>query len=111
LIYYPQKKNKITTVNVLLLLFLRLFFSSTSLVFVDRGRKNISCPRAQGTLDTPLLRPLPKKDLTMPVTKLKINNLQITGEKWKICSITIYYLLFHHLFSVGLHLKQHGKVG
>jgi len=25
-----------------------------TLVFVDRGRKNIFCPRAQGTLATPL---------------------------------------------------------
>jgi len=33
---------------------LHLFFSSNSEVFVDRGRKNISCPRAQGTLAMPL---------------------------------------------------------
>jgi len=33
---------------------LRLFYTSTSVVFVDRGRKNISCPRAQNTLATPL---------------------------------------------------------
>jgi len=34
---------------------LQQFFTSNSAVFVDRGRKNISCPRAQDTLaDTPL---------------------------------------------------------
>jgi len=33
---------------------LHLFFISKSVVFVDRRRKNISCPRAQGTLATPL---------------------------------------------------------
>jgi len=34
--------------------FLQLFFTSNSIVFVDRGRKNIFCPRAQDTLATPL---------------------------------------------------------
>jgi len=43
----PLKKNKITTVNVLLLLLLHLFFTLNSVVFIDRWRKNISCPRAQ----------------------------------------------------------------
>jgi len=33
---------------------LHLFFTSNSVVFVDKGRKSISCPRAQGTLATPL---------------------------------------------------------
>jgi len=33
---------------------LHLFFTSNSVVFVDRERKIISCPRAQGTLATPL---------------------------------------------------------
>jgi len=33
---------------------LRLFFTLNSVVFLDRERKNISCPRAQGTLVTPL---------------------------------------------------------
>jgi len=28
--------------------------TSNSVVFVDKGRKNISCPRAQGTLATSL---------------------------------------------------------
>jgi len=32
-----------------------LFFTSNSVVFVDRGRKNISCPRAQDTLAPPLI--------------------------------------------------------
>jgi len=34
---------------------LHLIFNSNSLSFVERGRKNISCSRAQGTLATPLL--------------------------------------------------------
>jgi len=33
---------------------LHLFFTSNSVVFVDGGCKNISCPMAQGTLATPL---------------------------------------------------------
>jgi len=35
--------------------FLHLFFTSNSVVFVDWGLKNVSCPRVQGTLATPLL--------------------------------------------------------
>jgi len=42
-------------VNGMLLLLSHLFFTSNSVVFVDEVRKNISCPRAQGTLATPLL--------------------------------------------------------
>jgi len=34
---------------------LQLFFTSNFVVFVDGGRKNISCPRAQSTLATPLV--------------------------------------------------------
>jgi len=34
--------------------FLHLFFTSNFVVFIDRGRNNISCPRAQGTLAMPL---------------------------------------------------------
>jgi len=34
---------------------LHLFFNSNSVIFVEGGRKNISCPRAHGTLATPLL--------------------------------------------------------
>jgi len=33
---------------------LHLFFNSNSVSFVEGGQKNISCPRAQGTLATPL---------------------------------------------------------
>jgi len=33
---------------------LRPFFTSNLVVFVDRGRKVIPCPRVQGTLATPL---------------------------------------------------------
>jgi len=33
---------------------LYLFITSNSVVFVDRGRKTIPCPRAQGSLATPL---------------------------------------------------------
>jgi len=52
-----EKKSKITAVNVFLLFLhslLHLFFTSNSVVFADRGRKKISCPRAQGILATPL---------------------------------------------------------
>jgi len=34
----------------------RTYFSFRTVVFVDGGRKNISCPRAQGTLATPLFK-------------------------------------------------------
>jgi len=34
---------------------LHLFFNSNSVCLVEGGRKNISCPRAQGTLATPLI--------------------------------------------------------
>jgi len=34
---------------------LHLFFTSNSVVFVDGERKNVSCPRAQGTLATPVI--------------------------------------------------------
>jgi len=34
---------------------MHLFFNSNSVNFVEGGRKNISCPRAQGTLATPLV--------------------------------------------------------
>jgi len=33
---------------------LHLSFNSNSVNFIEGGRKNISCPRAQGTLATPL---------------------------------------------------------
>jgi len=33
---------------------LHLLFNSNSVSLVEEGRKNISCPRAQGTLATPL---------------------------------------------------------
>jgi len=33
---------------------LHVFFTSNSVDFVDRGRKIIPCPKAQGTLTTPL---------------------------------------------------------
>jgi len=33
---------------------LHLYFNLNSVIFVEGGRKNISCPRAQGTLATPL---------------------------------------------------------
>jgi len=56
-VLFRSKKNQVTTANILLLLFpslLHHFFNSNSVSFVERGRKNISCPRAQGTLATPL---------------------------------------------------------
>jgi len=50
-VYYPLKKTIFVSSKLL-----HLFFTSIKLciVFVDKGRKNISCPRAQGTLATPL---------------------------------------------------------
>jgi len=33
---------------------LHLFFNTNFVSFVEGGRKNISCPKAQGTLATPL---------------------------------------------------------
>jgi len=52
----PLKKVKIATVDFLLLLLCTFgpIFTSNSVVFVDGGSKNISCPRTQGTLATPL---------------------------------------------------------
>jgi len=55
-----SKKDKITPVHVLILLF-RTFapiFCFKLCRFYDGGRKNISCPRAQGALVTPLCRRL-----------------------------------------------------
>jgi len=55
--FITRKKNKITTVNVSAFAsfaLLHLFFTLNFVVFVDGGRKNISCPRSQSTLATPL---------------------------------------------------------
>jgi len=52
-------KKEQNNYDVLLLLRLQLshlFFILNSVIFVDEGRKNISCPRVQGTLATPLLK-------------------------------------------------------
>jgi len=54
-IAYEKEKNicsKCSTVASFALL--HLSFTSNSVVCVDGGRKNVSCPRAQGTLATPL---------------------------------------------------------
>jgi len=48
-VHYSSMKN-----NFCFFQNLHLFFTSNSEVFVDRGCKNISCSRAQGTLATPL---------------------------------------------------------
>jgi len=41
------------------------YFSLQTVVFVEKGRKNISCSRVLGTLATPLgLRPLPPPPAT-----------------------------------------------
>jgi len=67
-VYYLQKRTNFACSKFLQLFFtsnsvafvdrgrknISLFFTSNSVAFVDRGRKNISCPRAQGTLATPL---------------------------------------------------------
>jgi len=55
-IFFRSKKKQITTANILPLLLLHLFFNSISVSFVEGGRKIISCPRAHGTLVTPLLK-------------------------------------------------------
>jgi len=50
-----KEQNNYNKCPILLLpQFLHLFFASYSVVFVQRGRKNISCPRAQGIQVTPL---------------------------------------------------------
>jgi len=46
-----SKQNKFCIFQIL-----QLFFTPNSVTFVDKRRKNISCPRAQGTLATPLIR-------------------------------------------------------
>jgi len=50
---------------------LQLFFTSNSVGFVDKGRKNISCPRAQGNLATPLC-------FTLLQVGLLLGNVQIS---------------------------------
>jgi len=45
----PQKRTIFASFKLL-----HLFFTLKSVVFVDRGRKNIFCPKVQGTLATPL---------------------------------------------------------
>jgi len=65
--YYEQKeKNNYSTSAFA---FLHLFFTSNSVVFVNGGRKNVSCPRAQGTLATPLVL-IPFRNLLSNVKKL-----------------------------------------
>jgi len=55
--YSPQKEqNCYSKCSVFVSsILLHLFFISNSVIFIERGRKYISCPRAQGTLATPLL--------------------------------------------------------
>jgi len=48
-LYCLQKRTNFASLK-----FLQLFFTSNSIIFVGRGRKNISCPRAQCALATPL---------------------------------------------------------
>jgi len=47
----PSKKNKFCIFQI----FAATFHFKLCSFFFDRGRKNISCPRAQGTLATPLI--------------------------------------------------------
>jgi len=49
-LYCLQKRTNFASSKIL-----QLFFISNSVVFVSRGRKNIFCPRAQGTLAMPLV--------------------------------------------------------
>jgi len=54
--FITLKTGQNYTVNVLLLLLPHIctYFHFKLCRFVDRGRKNISCPKVQGTLATPL---------------------------------------------------------
>jgi len=51
-----KEQNNYDVLLLLLPQLSHLFFISYSVVFVDEGRKNISCRRAQGTLATSLLK-------------------------------------------------------
>jgi len=62
---------------------LHLFFPSNSVVFVDGGRKNISCPWVQGTLATSLSRAGPI--LTSLRAGCKINAI---SKEFTYCSTT-----------------------
>jgi len=53
--YYLKKNNNCSKCSAFAsFALLHLFFTSNSVVFVDRGRKNVSCSRAQSKLATPL---------------------------------------------------------
>jgi len=55
--FFFSTKCRVISLNEEHSLLLPIFapiFNFNSVVFVDRGRKNISCPRAQDTLATPL---------------------------------------------------------
>jgi len=55
--YYYRKRTNVTTANVLLLLLPRfcIYFHFQTLWFLVVGAQKYVCPRAQGTLATPLL--------------------------------------------------------
>jgi len=65
-ILFSSKKKQVTTANILPLLLPHFapIFSFKLCKFCWRGYKNISCPRAQGTLATPLLWSAIKRDHT-----------------------------------------------
>jgi len=56
----PSSYSKCSTIASSALF--HLFFNSNFVSFVEGGRKNISCPRAQGTLATPLAPEAPFSD-------------------------------------------------
>jgi len=58
---------------------LHLFFTLNFVIFVDVGRKNISCSRAQGTLATTLIFPLNKNShlALLPNTVYFLSQLEL----------------------------------
>jgi len=54
--YYPKKEHNCSKCSAFTSSAAFALIFHFKLVFVDGGRKNISCPRAQGTLATPLLK-------------------------------------------------------
>jgi len=77
-----------------------LFFTSNSVVFADRGRKLIHCPRAQGTLATPLVEGGTKTDSLTTGRQFKLgifyrfSTKQLTVKHTSILAPNEGFLLF-----------------
>jgi len=95
-----QKKNKITTVNDLFLLLPHFFtyFSLQTLYFLlTGGGKNISCPKAQDTLVTPLILIITMQWRNVAMHHLKLANCiaylsqfdLINFQCWKGCIFSL----------------------